>query len=231
MHLGPLKNHPGLVFGYSTAADGTMSLNGGFANREAYLAAHGCPPAWTVHAGLNHGTTITAVTAADGGHTIEATDGLITAETNVALAMTSADCLLAYAYDPRLRVIALVHAGRRGLAGRMMTAMVEAFRHFGSRPADLLVAFGPSICPQHYPVGPADAEPFAAWPTAGDQRDGHTYLNLRQIAQRQLEDAAVPSAQIAFDPRCTFEDHHLFSYRRDHPTVSQLQVGYLMRRP
>ncbi|MBI5467083.1 MAG: polyphenol oxidase family protein [Candidatus Kerfeldbacteria bacterium] len=225
-----MKNHPGLVFGYSSAADGTMSLNGGFANRQAYLATHGCPPNRTVHAGLNHGTRISEVTATDGGRVIEATDGLITAAANVALAMTSADCLLAYAYDPDHQVIALVHAGRRGLAGRMMTALVEAFQRFGTRPEHLLVTIGPSICPQHYAVQPADAVPFAAWPAAGRRVGEYVQLDLRLVARRQLEEAGVGQANIAFDPRCTFEEAELFSYRRDHPTTSQLQVGYLMRR-
>lgn len=207
-----------------------MSLNGGFTRRLLYLKEHGLMPNRTVHAGLSHGNRVAVVTAANGGHVIEQTDGLITTEPNVGLAMTAADCLLVYVYSSRAPAIGLVHAGRRGLAAGILVNTIRLFRRLGIRPGALEVNISPSICPAHYAVQPQDAAPFKAWPEVVTRVGDYDQLDLRRVAWRQLHDSGVPEEAINVDPRCTFEERELFSYRRDHPTESQLQVGYMMYR-
>lgn len=231
MFLGSLTHYPELVFGFSGAADGTMSLNGGMKNRRIYLERHGLSPDKVVHAGLCHGTRIAVVSGQNGGQIIDDTDGLITIEPNLGLAMTAADCLLVYVYDPQERAIGLAHAGRRGLADQILTALIEAFRRdVTSQPERLMVGIGPSICPLHYAVRPEEAAPFDRWPEAGRRVGDYVQLDLRQVARRQLTAAGVSLPNISLDGRCTFEEPTLFSYRRNHPVTGQLQVGYLSRR-
>ncbi len=225
------SDFPNLVHGYSEAIDGTMAINGGFENRQHYLAQHGLRPAETVHAGLCHGTNIVVVTASDGGTIIPDTDGLITAEPNVGLAMTAADCLLISAYDPKRQVIGMVHAGRRGLAAEILLKFFQGWiEAFPSIASDCLVSISPGICADHYTVSKNDAAAFAQWPDACQKRDYDFRLDLRSVARQQLLTAGVQEGKMMFDSRCTFEDHALYSYRRDHPITPQLQVGYIVRK-
>jgi copper oxidase (laccase) domain-containing protein len=53
---------------------------------------------------------------------------------------------------------------------------------------------------------------------------------LRYVALAQLLAGGVDRGRISFSMICTFENPRYFSYRRDHPPTSQLQVGYLMRK-
>lgn len=229
MPHAPLTAYPGLQLGFSSAADGTMAIDGGWERRLAYLEGHGLDRQHAVHAGLTHGNRIAVVTAADGGKVIPATDGLITAEMDIGLVMTAADCLLVTLFDPTRRVIGLAHAGSRGLASGVLTEFVRVWRGtFPTDPADLIGHIGPSICARHYPVDPSFAAAFDAWPMALRPEGKVVHLDLRVIAVAQLTRAGLAPTNIDVDRHCTYEDRRWFSYRRDHPTRPQLQVGYAM---
>ncbi len=82
-------------------------------------------------------------------------DAILTDHPQVTLFMRFADCTPILLYDPKKRVAGIVHAGWVGTvkhaAGEAVRAMQAAY---GSRPADILAAIGPSIGPDHYEVGP-----------------------------------------------------------------------------
>jgi YfiH family protein len=95
-------------------------------------------------------------------------DALISDAPDVALVVRAADCVPLLNGDSRPGAPAEVHAGWRGTAARVAVAAVEAMgREFGSNPADLVVAIGPSIGPCCYEVGPDLVDAFAA---AGHER-------------------------------------------------------------
>lgn len=81
-------------------------------------------------------------------------DAILTDKSTVTLFMRFADCVPMLLYDPVHRAIGLVHAGWAGTVNKIGNAAVEAMRAaYGSDPASLLAGFGPSICPDHYPIG------------------------------------------------------------------------------
>ena len=222
--------YPEITAGFFMAVDGTMAINGGFENRLKYLQTHDLNLEQTVHAGLCHGTKIALVAAVDGGKIVDNTDGLITGEPNLALAMTAADCLLLSAYDPVQKVIGQLHAGRRGLAENVITQFFSFWiTTFPSKAEDIIVDCSPSICAQHYTVSEEDAEKFAIWPDACQKRGDAIHLDMRKVSRHQLLKSGVLPENIITSQRCTFEDTQLFSYRRDHPNTPQLQVGYISR--
>lgn len=224
------QQYPELVSGFSEARDGTMTLNGAFDNRRRYLAERGLRPERTVHAYLFHGKDTIIVSGEDGGRIVPATDGLITAEVNLGLAMTGADCLLVSVYDPRLHIIGLVHAGGWGLGQQAITEFLRTWTGaFPTKPEGLVVSISPSICRQHFTVKPDEAAPFRPWPEACQQIDNLVHIDLRRIALAQLTGGGIPSSQIEISPICTFEQASYFSYRRDHPPTPQLQAGYIIR--
>jgi YfiH family protein len=130
-------------------------------------------------------------------------DALVTDRPGVSLFLRFADCVPILLYDPARRAVGLVHAGWRGtvqdVAGSAVRALSE---HYGSRPADLVAAIGPSIGPDHYPVGPEVVEQVhAAFPGpngllhTGANRQ--THLDLWGANERALRQAGVQQIEIA----------------------------------
>src|SRR6266851_4822775 len=73
-------------------------------------------------------------------------DIVMSNDSQAAVAIQTADCVPLLIADPRSGAVVAAHAGWRGLTARVPIAAVEALgREFGSRPADLLAAIGPSI--------------------------------------------------------------------------------------
>jgi hypothetical protein len=82
-------------------------------------------------------------------------DVIITDNPYVTLMMRFADCVPILYYDPIHRVISLAHAGWQGTVRSVAEVAVRVMQSmYGSRPQDILVAIGPSICAKHYEVGP-----------------------------------------------------------------------------
>jgi len=125
-------------------------------NRLRAFAALGRDPGtlfdvWQVH-GIN-------VVVADAPHPPQAphqqADAILTDKPGLTLFMRFADCVPILLYDPVRKVVGLAHAGWLGTVRGAPQAAVESMRtRFGTRPADLQVAIGPSIGPDHYAVGP-----------------------------------------------------------------------------
>ncbi|MFC4103902.1 peptidoglycan editing factor PgeF [Paenibacillus xanthanilyticus] len=122
-------------------------------NREVIAEALGWPfEAWTC-AEQVHGSRVHRVTAEDRGRGRESresaigdADALMTNEKDILLASFYADCVPLYFWDPQREAVALAHAGWKGtvaeIAVRTTEAMTEAF---GSKPAEIRAAIGPSI--------------------------------------------------------------------------------------
>ena len=92
-----------------------------------------------------------------------AADVLISDEPDVAIAVRAADCVPLLLADRTTGAVAAVHAGWRGTAARAAVAALDAMRRdFGTRPADLVIAIGPSIGPCCYQVGSDVVDAFAA---------------------------------------------------------------------
>jgi YfiH family protein len=83
-------------------------------------------------------------------------DGIITNNPRVTLFMRFADCVPILLFDPRRKVIGLVHAGWGGTVKKIVSNAVTTMIHnYGSKPHDIKAGIGPSISVKNYPVGPA----------------------------------------------------------------------------
>lgn len=88
-------------------------------------------------------------------------DGLITNEPGVILSTFYADCVPLYFVDPVHKAIGLSHSGWRGTVGRMGEKTLEAMKEaFGTNPAEVYAAIGPSICQDCYEISEDVAEHF-----------------------------------------------------------------------
>lgn len=88
-------------------------------------------------------------------------DGLVTNEAGVVLSAFFADCVPLYFVDPVKKAIGLAHSGWRGTVQKIGKEVVGMlWQEFGSDPADIIAAIGPSICGDCYEVSEDVAEQF-----------------------------------------------------------------------
>jgi len=162
-----------------------------------------------------HGERIIVV---DGDHVrdkaaLPEADGLMTRLANVPLAIRTADCVPVFLYDPDAEAIALVHAGRQGVANGILAAAVAQMKDvWQTGPAALCVYFGPAIHACCYEV-----EAFFQDVFPGDvvEKDGTFTLDLIGACTKQLAGQGVPTEKIVDSGTCTCCDQKYFSYRRE----------------
>jgi YfiH family protein len=133
-------------------------------------------------------------------------DTLLTDQPAVTLFLRFADCVPILLYDPRRPAVGVVHAGWRGTLLKAAAAAVRAMtEHYGTRPAEVVAAIGPSIGPCHYAVGPeVVAQTRAAFGDADallPRVNGGHHLDLWAANAQALSEAGVE--QIALGGVCT----------------------------
>lgn len=133
-------------------------------------------------------------------------------EQALAVAVQTADCLPVVMSADHGRVVAAVHAGRRGLLGGILACAVGEIRARVDGPIDAMI--GPAICGRCYEVPPEMAERSNAVMPGICARTswGTPSLDLPGAAARSLADLGV---RVVVDGRCTLEDPRLFSYRAE----------------
>ena len=167
-----------------------------------------------------HGRTVVVIRRGSTVSTVRpAADVLVSDAASTAIAVRVADCVPLLMADRARGVVAAVHAGWRGTAARAAAAAVEALgREFGTRPADVVAAIGPSIGACCYEVGPELVDAFAVegherylidrWflapsPPRGSQDRPRLRLDVAGANRDQLVLAGVPEDQIYLSGLCT----------------------------
>ena len=99
-----------------------------------------------------HGVEVMTAGPGRGWIQVEGIDGWVTTTPGVLLTVTVADCIPVYLAAPR--GVALLHAGWRGTAGRILSRGVKRLCAVaGSGPSDLSMHCGVGICGPCYEVG------------------------------------------------------------------------------
>ena len=220
----------GLNWSYSTGDDHGHVAE----NRRRTLQLLGLPLDRAVMADLVHGNRVVAVTGAEGpGHdavrVVPDCDGLITDQKGLALVVTAADCVPVYLFDPVRKVVGAVHAGWRGTVAGICARAVEAMqRQYGTRPAEILAAVGPSIGPCCYEVDDAVADPLRTYYgkladrclAQKPETPGKYMLNLWEANRQDLLRAGVTA--VAVTGECTACGvGRLFSHRAESGTAGR----------
>jgi polyphenol oxidase len=210
-----LEAVPGVVHGFSTSDEGSVGLK--VPDPTVPLAARK-RFAESLRVEFDELTVIGSVHGADVARVdgpmrkVDDVDALVTDKRGVALFATFADCYPILLVDPRRNCIALAHAGWRGTAVGVTTAVVEALvREYGSQPGELIAAIGPGICGKCYEVGGEVAERFASEFVSGSG-GGKFLLDLTAANRAQLMAAGVTTIHAM--GMCTKESDRLPSHRR-----------------
>lgn len=183
-------------------------------NRQLFCQYHDIEPNNLFIPRQTHTNNVKCVSETDD---FEDTDGLISNIKGSCIGINTADCLPVLIYDPTHHAAASLHAGWRGLVGRIVTKGIEIMkREFGSAASDLLCAVGPAISTEIYEVGDELKPQFA---DAGfsieeifiDRADwAKSHLDLKATIKYELLDNGIAEQNIEISDICTFRNSDMF---------------------
>lgn len=169
------------------------------------------------------------VGTSEGAGAVESTDefdALATATPGVLLCIWTADCLPLFLYDPERHVAALAHCGWRSICNGIVTNTIDVMvGRFGTKPQNIIAAFGPGICGKCYEVGDELVEAFSKRFSPDDAKDlftpkakGKHLLDLRKAASLELFRMDVQRENVHDLSICSYESEDYSSYRRNGPS-------------
>jgi YfiH family protein len=229
--IDPLKiNDEKIIIAQSTLTDGNMTYAHGnikqtIAHRRNFLNRLGLELENMIAAGLTHGTKCEIVGFKDkgkGAFTLEnathKTDALVTADNNIILAVTTADCLPIFVWDDEHSVIGTAHAGWKGLAEGIIKSLLDSINKvFAISPKKMFINIGIGIGRCCYTVNIERLKLFSHLHFCDiHHREGEIiHLDLKTIARLLLQKEGIPPQNIEIEPQCSFCDGNYPSYRRD----------------
>jgi YfiH family protein len=271
LELAPFSKLPWLIHGLSTRPGGVSALesekvlNLGFMewdtrenvveNRRLFQSALGAADLELTPLKQIHSDAIRVFP--DSSADVCKGDASATNCPGILLSIQTADCVPIFLVDPKKRAVAAIHAGWRGTLARITQKAVGRMQfEFGSNPADLLAAIGPSIGPCCYEVSAdfvtkftaqfADASDYFDEPRSGEEPNplqwlnmkppGHqpppknVHLDLRNANRSQLVAAGLLEKNIYVSNLCTAcHTGLLFSHRREGPLSGRLMSAIGIR--
>ncbi len=166
-----------------------------------------------IYAKQEHKMDVFEVTSANCKKVLPA-DALFTRVKNLGLAVTHADCQAAILYDPKKEVIAIVHAGYKGLGLNIYKNTIAALKSAcGTNAQDLIVCIAPSLGPDHAEYINYKTElPESFW----EYQVKPKHFDFWTIAENQLLAEGVQKENIENAKLCTYcEAKDYYSYRRN----------------
>ncbi len=159
-----------------------------------------------------HGTHIAEVSEAG---LQKETDGLITNQKGLGLAILVADCAAILLHDVQIGFIGALHAGWRGAIGGILSRTLSNFKEKGSDLTQLRAFISPCISAAQFEVGEEVASQFPDHAVIrGVYKKPH--VDLKAFLAFQFQDAGVDLQQVEVHDGCTLEDaQSYYSYRRE----------------
>lgn len=161
-------------------------------------------------------------------------DGFILDTPGIVGIIRTADCTPLFVWDDHGDTVGLVHVGWRGLAGGILTNLLQLLEKRDVDFSQLNIWMGPAIEGACYPVGeelpamfPGPSREF--WGFSRLSGKGLT-LDVRRGIKNVLRNAGIPESRIVNSRVCTFCEGKLPSYRRDGPDCGRI-LNFILRKP
>lgn len=145
---------------------------------------------------------------------LEGVDSLITQMPQVAICVSTADCVPIIVYDPRHSAAAVIHAGWRGTVARIACQTLQAMHDtFATNAAECMAIIAPSISRDSFEVGD---EVYNAFYDAGFNmnniaiRKDKWHIDLWTCNQEQLTGQGMSLHNIHIAGICTYQKHQQF---------------------
>jgi purine-nucleoside/S-methyl-5'-thioadenosine phosphorylase / adenosine deaminase len=137
-----------------------------------------------------HGANVVRAASLRDGRRVEA-DGVLAADAQDAVVIMAADCAPVWLFDPATQIVALLHAGWRGVAAGVIEAGVRAAAESGASAQRLVAAIGPHLQACCFEVGPEVAAQFP----------GHTRPAATLVIERHRNDSVALDLSSAIEAR------------------------------
>lgn len=186
----------------------------------------GIPMEYMVLTRQVHGSDITVVDKQHCGmgllreRTFGESDGLITAERNVALVTFHADCVPVYLYDFKKGVIGLIHSGWRSTLQKISSKAVKIMKEeFNCNVSDIYAVIGPCIRKCCFEVGADVYEDFlrafsGCSEAFFESGSGKRKIDLLYLIVNTLVNEGIPLENIHDMNICTVCEKELFFSHR-----------------
>lgn len=152
---------------------------------------------------------------------VDGVDAHATDQPGVLLTVTAADCIPVYLAAPSRGLVALVHAGWRGVAGNILEQVLgEITQREHMRFRDFVIHCGIGICGSCYQVDSEVAQQLTGRPT-----NGKANVDLRSILAGKARQLGVP--EVTISAFCTAHNHDRFFSHRASAGNDGRMVAYL----
>lgn len=252
-----LSRLPFITHGFSTKLGGVSkgcfaSMNLGFNRGDEDKAVHtnykkiakalGMPYENMTATNQIHEVTVKLITKEDSGKGVfcprdyDGVDGFITNTPDIPLVTYYADCVPLYFVDTKSKAIGLSHSGWRGTVKKMAEVTINRMREeFGTKPSDLVIVIGPSICKDCYEVSRDVYDKFTKVFTLEQikllftqEKEEKYQLDLWEANRQILLDAGVPADQIHCSNVCTCCHSDIMYSHRVHGSDRGTLAAFLM---
>lgn len=142
-------------------------------------------------------------------------DAIYTDKKNNFLAVSVADCIPVFLYEPEKKIVAGIHSGWKGTLDKIVSkTIVELKSKFSIDISNLIAFIGPGISQDKYEVGEEVGLLFDE--EIRYKKNGKYYLDLKKDNYNQLLKSGLKKEKIEVSELCTFSEKDLLhSYRRD----------------
>ena len=155
-----------------------------------------------------------------------AVDALITQNSELCLAVKTADCAPVLLVDTTSKMVAAVHAGWKGaFQGILENTVLEMIRH-GAVLGTIYAGIGPHIQKESFICGEDMKNLFPVTEKRFFIQDGnHTHFDFDTYVRYRLERCGIQNIESVTDD--TYTDTDYFSYRRD-PADTGRQYSFIL---
>ncbi len=169
-------------------------------------------------------------------------DSIISDNNFQSLWVYTADCIPILLADIKTRRVAAIHSGWRGLTKNIIKKTIDKLTNYGCKQHNLFAALGPSISASKYQVDinilnkiyssifekqnvskKEAKEELIAIGCINNKIDSERfYLDIRNVAKKQLKKEGLFENQIISNTNCTFSEANFFeSWRRENTSRRQ----------
>lgn len=154
-------------------------------------------------------------------------DAFITQEKLLPIMTRAADCGNIVIFDPKKSVIVNIHAGWKGLAGKIIHSVIGKMRErFECKSEDLIAAVSPMIGPCCYKFSHLEKLPKFMWRHMSEEN----ILDLWAATEGQLREAGILEENIENPRICTFcNPEEFYSYRREKSTDKRFGTVIMLK--
>jgi len=205
--------YPELVYGYTEKKDGSMKL---FdvekrivnkihrQNKKKYFSKLGINLNELVGASLIGGNDVRIASKKEKGKIIDDADALVTYNKNIFLTITVADCFPVYFFEPNTKIIALAHAGWRGVAKNIVIQTLKKIDPQKELRKSILVGIGPGIKSCCYDIEEKFLKNFKKYPKFIFRKNNKVFIDLLGIIKLQLLKEGIFCNNIELSKDCTY---------------------------